>query len=390
MRIIAVHKDAQQSAGAPRACISEFSRIPERSATRLQGVDAMRGIVMSGIVLVQPLVPAVAALPDSALRDTLITQLHHSAWHGLTKADVSFGLFVMLLGMMIAISMRRRLMDETTLWKIHVQILRRAGALFALGVLYNGGFSAPWSDIRWTGVLQRLGILYFCGATLYVHLPRGLRYVLVPCILLAYWMLLALVPVDGTDPYSFEGNLAAWVDARLLPGRAYYGRWDPEGIVTTLPALASCLIGMMWADLATSGMKSSNKVLWLAMAGILAIDIGAMWSDIFPINKHLWTSSYVLAVAGIGSVLLAACLLIADVWGLARMLFPFIVVGRNLLLAFILPELIAVDSLAKRLVGGDVAVALGQLAPWVAGFVEAAVIWLFLYWLYRKGLIVKL
>ncbi|MDQ3332996.1 MAG: DUF5009 domain-containing protein [Planctomycetota bacterium] len=355
-------------------------------------IDAMRGLVMTGLVLVTPFIPAIASLPEGAVRDSLVAQLNHSPWHGLTKADVTFGLFVMLLGTMIPVSLGRRVADGTSLVRTYGQVLRRSVLLFALGVFYNGGFSQPWPEIRWAGILQRLAVLYLVGALVYLNCPRWVRYAAAPVLLLGYWALLATVPAPGgtAGDYTFNGNLAAWVDAQALPGRAYFGTWDPEGILTTLPALASCFLGMMWADLLSSGVRPAKQVFYLWIAAIVAIDLGFVWSEAFPINKSLWTSPYALVVAGVGCVLLGICQWIAEVWRRPAWLFPLVVVGRNLLMAFLLPNVIRLGPLVDRIVGGDVAKMLGAFAPWVAGLVEAGLIWLFLYWLYQKRIVVKL
>ena len=347
---------------------------------------------MASLVLAQPLIPAVAAMRAGAARDFLNQQLHHSPWHGLTKADVTFAVFVMLLGMMIPVSLRRHRSDGNWRSALYWKIFRRAALLFAMGVLYNGGFSRPWPEIRLAGVLQRLAVCYLICALIFVSVNKWIRYGLVPLILLGYWGVMALVPVPGraAGDFSFDGNLAAWVDSRFLPGQALYGTWDPNGILTTIPAIASCLIGSMWADLLLSGMSSKEKLVWLVVGGLAAINLGVLWDLSFPINKNLWTSSYVVVTSGIGTLELAACYLIADILDLSRWLFPFIVIGRNLLAAYLIAGMIPLNMIVDRLVGGDVAAYFGAGAPLLAGLAEGALLWGILYWLYRHKIFIRI
>jgi len=325
------------------------------------------------------------------MRDAIQSQLHHSAWHGLTWVDFSFAGYVMILGLAIALSLGPRA-DGSPRPVSHFKIIRRSVLLFLLGVLYNGGFSKPWPDVRLAGVLQRLAFCYLVVALLYCHASRHIRYGLIPILLLGYWGLMALVaPPGGTaGDYSYEGNLAAWVDRQFLPGRTFYHGWDPEGLLSTIPALASCLIGTVWGDLLVARRRPADRLLPLFVAGMLLINLGVLWDAVFPINKSLWTSSYVLTTAGIGSLMLGLCVLIADVWQQGRLLFPFVVIGRNVLLAYLILGMIPLQTLSARLVGGDVARALGGSAATVQAATESLLIWLFLYWLYRKGITIRL
>ncbi len=357
---------------------------------RLGCVDAFRGIVLARWLIGVPLIPAVAMLPSGPGRDLLNEQLHHATWNGLTWVDFSFAAYVMIMGLGISLTLRPSA-DGTPRPNPYPRILRRTALLFLLGLIYNGGFSHKWPDIRIAGVLQRLAVCYFCGALIYLHVPRTARYALVPIILVAYWLIMAFVPVPGgkAGDLSFDGNLAAWVDQQFLPGRAFFGKWDPEGILTTLPAMASCLIGMIWGDLLLSQASQNNKLAWLLGAGLGLINLGVLLDTVFPINKSLWSSSYVLVTAGIGSLVLGMCYLVFDVLGQGRWLFPFVVIGRNVLLAFLLIGLVPMQPLAQRFVGGDIAELLGRFAPVVQAATESLLIWLLLYWCYRRNISIR-
>lgn len=369
---------------------SESIDIGVQRQPRLECVDAFRGIVLARYLIGTPLIPAVAVLPTSPWRDVLNSQLHHSTWNGLTWVDFSFAAYVMIMGLGIPLAFRPR-DDGSARTNVFSRVLRRTLLLLVLGFLYNGGFSHRWPDIRLAGVLQRLGICYFAGSILYLNLPRRIWISLLPVLLIGYWMAMAFIPVPGgaAGDLSFDGNLAAWVDHQFLPGRAFYGKWDPEGILTTIPAIASCLVGMLWGELLLSNRSAERKLAYFVAGGMISINLALLLDSVFPINKSLWSSSYVLVTAGIGSLVLGLCYFVCDVAGQCRWLFPFVVIGRNVLLAFLIVGMIPIHPLALRLVGGDVGARLGQFAPFVQAAMESLLIWLLLYGCYRRQIIVK-
>ncbi len=297
----------------------------------------------------------------------------------------------MLLGLSARLSLKRLRNDSSQRGELYSKIIRRSAALFLLGFLYNGGFSEAWPNIRLCGILQRMAICYLIVSLIYVYTGVKQRCFLLAALLLAYWGIMALVPVPGgvAGDYSFGNNLAAWLDSKIIPGRLYYGSWDPEGILSTLPAIGSAIVGLLWGDLLLSNKRPGEKVVWLFAGGLIAINIGAMWDMVFPINKPLWTSSYVMVTAGIGSVLLACCYYIGEVLQWKRLLFPFVVVGRNLLMAFMILRLIPLNGIALMLTGGDVALLLGATAPFATAFAEIALLWLFLLFLYKKNIAIR-
>jgi predicted acyltransferase len=360
---------------------------------RLWSVDAFRGLVMAGLIVSWPLVPAVSTLPPSRTRTLVLRQLTHAPWHGFTRADFTFAGFVMLLGLGIVLSFSRRLERGVPRTVLYRRLLRRTCLLLVLGILFNGGFSQPWPEIRLVGVLQRLGICFLIGGILYLHAGKTMRVGILASILLGYWALMALVPVPGygSGNLTFDGNLAAYVDGLMLPGRKLYGSWDPEGLLTTIPAIASCLIGMMWGELLLNDrITPAGKALRLLIGGYAAFHVGLLWDLAFPVIKSLWTSSYVMLAAGVASILLGICVLLADVWGFRRILFPFVVVGRNLLVAYSIMVLVPLEIFSQRLVGGSIASLLGDAAPFAAAFCDILIVWFFLYWMYRNRLFVRI
>ncbi len=359
---------------------------------RLVSVDAFRGIIIARMMIGIPLVPAVQSLPQGIVKDTINSQLYHSSWHGLTWVDFSFAGFIMLMGLSVRLSLKRYRYDTTIRTEFYSKVIRRSLILFMLGFIYNGGFSNIWPDIRLCGILQRMAICYLLASIIYIHTEIRGRCFLLIVLLLVYWGIMALVPFPGGDAgeFSFNKNLAAWIDSQIIPGRLFYNTWDPEGVLSTLPAVASAIVGVLWGDLLLSDKKQTVKALWLFMGGLIAINIGTVWDLVFPINKPLWTSSYVMVTAGIGSILLGGCFLICEVFQQKKLLFPFVVAGRNLLVAFMIMRFIPLDGIALVLTGGDVSILLGATAPFVTAFVETALLWFFLLFLYRNKIAIRI
>jgi predicted acyltransferase len=329
-------------------------------------------------------------LPSGAFPEVLREQLYHSAWHGLTWVDFSYAGFMMLMGLSVRLSLKR--LKEDGLGKYFEKVLFRTLALLLLGFLYNGGFVNAWPDVRLCGVLQRMGVCYFAAAVAYRFLDVRGWFTLLSGTLLGYWAIMALVPVPGgtAGDYTFSGNLAAWIDSKLLPGRLYYGTWDSEGLLTTIPAIGSSLIGLLWGELLLSNQTQSRKAAKLAVGGVLALNVAVLWDTVMPINKPLWTSSFVLATAGVGSMILAAFYYLVEILSWRKLVFPFVVVGRNLLAAFIMVRVLPFHSISLRFTGGDVSLLLGKAAPFFTAFVEIALLWGILLFLYRKGIAIRL
>lgn len=296
----------------------------------------------------------------------------------------------MLMGLSVRLSLHR--IRDQSFSKYFRKVAVRSALLFFVGFLYNGGFREPWPEIRLLGVLQRLAICYFAAALIYRWTTVRGRVVWLAAILIGYWAILRFVPVPGATAgnLSFNGNLAAWIDAHFLPGKKFYGIWDSEGILSTLPAIGSAIFGILWGDLILSRDSIERKTALLLGGGLLAINVAAIWDLWFPINKHLWTSTFVLVTAGIGSLFVGGFYYTVERLGWRRVYFPLVVVGRNLLAAFLLILIVPFDDLALRLTGGDVAMLLGSAAPLVTAAVEIALVYSVLHFLYRHNVAIRL
>jgi predicted acyltransferase len=277
-------------------------------------------------------------------------------------------------------------------------VLRRSALLFALGLLYYGGVSSPWPDIRLTGVLNRIAVCYLLASLLFLNLrPRALLAAAV-AVLVGYWGLMTFVPVPGIGAGSFEkgANLANWIDAQYLPGLKLEGDWDPEGLLSTLPAVGTCLLGVLAGLLLRdSRLTPSAKSAWLIGAGVLMIAGGLLWGVQFPVVKKIWTSSFVLVAGGFSALLLGAFHHLADVWGRTRWAVAFMWIGANALTLYLAANIVDFQSLARRLLGGDVARFLDAHVAYGAGRFAAALLGLALAvalarFLYRRKIFLRI
>jgi predicted acyltransferase len=362
-------------------------------AGRLESIDALRGFdmfwIVGGDVLAKAWVRA-AGWPNPALVER---QLEHAPWEGFRFYDLIFPLFLFLVGVVIPFSHAAARQRGASAAAMHWRILRRTALLFALGLLCNGVLQLDWANLRVAGVLQRIAVCYGLAALIVLHTGVRGQVVAVAGILLGYWALLAFVPAPGSTPgdYSAEGNLSGYVDRHYLPGKIldlYYGHGDNEGILSTLPAVATALLGALAGHWLRSGRSAVVRLAGLALAGAGCLLAGTAWDGVFPVIKNLWTSSYVLVAAGWSFLLLAAFHGVIDVLGFRRWAFFFTVIGANAITIYVVPRFIDFVKVSQFFLGG-VARHSGSFAPVViaAGVIVAE--WLLLLYLYRRGLFLR-
>lgn len=281
--------------------------------------------------------------------------LLHAPWHGWTPTDLIFPFFVFIVGVSVTLSARSHMPVSV--------ILRRSAIIFGLGLLLALYPRFDLSTVRIMGVLQRLAICYLAAALFFRAFKDAdeddswqAAIGVSALLLLAYWALLMFVPVPGgtAGDLTPSGNLGAWLDRTIL-GEAHLWRsartWDPEGLLSTLPAIATALTGVAAGALITSGRSQSQKVAFLIAGGGVALAIGMVWGRSFPINKNLWTSSYVLVTSGMAAVVLAWCYWLLDPVKHRLLLRPFIVLGSNALVLFVASGLLVKTLIWIRVTG---------------------------------------
>ena len=323
---------------------------------RLLCLDALRGFDMFWILGADGLVRGLKALSDTGPTQLLAGQLSHKDWEGFAFYDLIFPLFVFIVGVSLVFSLTRTVAEEGRGAALR-RVFRRTALLFGLGIIYSGGFSNEWPNIRLLGVLQRLALCYGAASLAFCLLrPRGLL-ALCAGLLIGYWALMTFVPVPGIGAGMFGkgANLSNYLDSQWLPGKRYDGEWDPEGLLSTLPAVATCLLGVfagLW--LRREDIAPARKSAGLALAGVIGVGLGFLWALQFPVIKKIWTSSYVLVAGGYSALLLALFHQIIEVRGWQRWARPFVWIGLNPITAYLANNIIGFRKLATRFVGGDV------------------------------------
>jgi predicted acyltransferase len=329
---------------------------------RVISVDALRGFdmfwILGGDSLAQALkkMAAGGGVAVAAAGGFFGDQLEHVDWEGFRFYDLIFPLFVFIVGVSIVFSLTA-LVERQGRAAAHKRVFRRFAILFVLALIYSGGVSTEWPDIRLLGVLNRIALCYLFASLLFLNLR--LRGLIIACasLLIGYWALMTFVPVPGLGAGSFAkgANLANWLDAQYLPGKKWDGTWDPEGLLSTLPALATCLLGVFAGLLLRNPrVEEQRKSLWLLGAGVLMVAGGFLWGLQFPVIKKIWTSSYVLVAGGFSAMLLGIFHQVIDVWKHHRWATPFIWIGANAITLYFIESIVSFEKVAGRLVGGDV------------------------------------
>jgi len=328
---------------------------------RVGSLDALRGFNFvwilggDGILLALDWMLQGKNPTASAIAHFFAIQVQHVPWEGFRFYDLVFPMFVFITGVAIPLSLPQ-LVERDGRLRAHVRVLRRVVLLYVLGLIFYGGIKGGWQDIRFLGVLQRIAICYLFAAVLFLNFNWRVLVATFVALLAGYWALLSFVPVPccGAGWFLPDGNLANFIDALFLPGRLFDRTSDPEGLLSTLPAIATCLAGVFAGLLLREKRVAPQaKVYWLLGAGIVSIAAGYLWSLQFPIIKYLWTSSFVLVTAGWSAVLLGAFYQVVDVWGYRRWATVFVWIGANAILLYCLNGFFGFEPFALRFVGGD-------------------------------------
>ena len=363
------------------------------ASARLLSIDALRGFDMFWIIGGEEIAVALARWADWPLKEEVERQLQHAPWEGFRFYDLIFPLFLFVVGAVLPFSLASHRQKGESTFRIYGRILRRTALLFFLGLLYNGLLKLDFENLRIAGVLQRIAICYGLAALIVLHVGWRGQAVTVVTILLGYWALLAFVPAPGSGPadYTKEHNLPGYVDRTYLPGKIYeeyYGYGDNEGLLSTIPAVATALLGALAGQWLRAGAGAGRKVLGLLLAGVACLAVGYGWGLVFPIIKNLWTSSFVLYAGGWSLLLLAFFYGIIDALGFRKWAFFFVVIGSNAIVIYILPKFLDFKFTADALFGGLVKQT-GSFAPVAALLSVLVVEWLFLLFLFHKRLFLR-
>ena len=370
---------------------------PAPKSERLLSLDALRGFDLFWIVGGHGILVALFKLTEWGWLGAIDAQLKHVDWNGFQAYDLIFPLFLFMAGVSTPYSLTRRLAEGARSEVIR-KVIQRGLILVLLGIIYNNGLQ--WKgleNMRLGSVLGRIGLAGMFAQLIFVfnyETPKRL-WAWLAGILLGYWAVMSFGHAPGFAPgdFTMEGNFASYVDRLLLPGKLHKGIHDPEGLLAVLPAIGNALLGILaglWLRRSAEEVSGDRKAAGLALAGIVLLAVGGLWSFVFPLNKNLWTSSFVLWTCGWSSLLLASFYWLIDVRGWLKAFGAFFaVIGMNSVLIYMSGKFLNFDFTGQALFGGLAR----AFPPAVASVILVtgifAVKWLLFWFLKRQKIFLK-
>jgi predicted acyltransferase len=370
--------------------MASFSTNPSE---RLYSLDALRGFDMFWIMGAEEIFHSLFRATGSRFWGAISQELTHPAWNGFHFYDLIFPLFLFIAGVATPYSTRRELEKGKTKSQVMARVIKRGLILVLLGIIANNGLEIrPFAEIRFASVLGRIGLAYIFATIIYLYTNVRAQAIWFVGLLVGYWLLLRFTAAPGfaAGDLTMEGNVASWVDRHLVPGKLYLGIHDPEGLVSLIPAIGTGLLGILTGDFLKLGKQApARKALYLLATGFVFWALAHLWDLAFPINKNLWTSSFVLNTGGYSLILLSVFYYIIDVRGYKKWAFFFKVIGMNSILIYMSGHFInwnfTNDAFFKWV---------GQLAGNPYNAVAMAVCyvlvkWSFLYFMYKKNVFLR-
>ncbi|PSL42904.1 putative acyltransferase [Chitinophaga niastensis] len=360
---------------------------------RLYSLDALRGFDMFWIMGGGSIFHEVAKATGSPFWGGIAVQLEHPDWNGFHFYDLIFPLFLFMAGVSTPYSVGRELEKGKSRNWLLWRVIKRGLILVLLGIIYNNGLQLqPISQIRFCSVLGRIGLAYMFANIIYLYTKERTQMIWFARILVAYWLLLKFTSAPGFSPgdLTMEGNFASYLDRCIVPGKLYLGIHDPEGFASTFPAISTAMLGILTGNLLrNSTMLPVKKVGLMAVTGVAFLVLAQLWNLDFPINKNLWTSSFVLQVGGISLLLLALFYYVIDIAGYKRWAFFFRVIGMNSILIYISAHFFDwnyTNNVFFKWLGQLMGDPFGAVALCISlVFLK----WLFLYFMYKQKVFLK-
>lgn len=372
----------------------------ENNVSRLLSLDVFRGLTVAAMVLVN----------NPGTWSAVYAPLKHADWHGVTPTDFVFPFFLFIVGISITFALGKRVENGTVNNALHWKIIKRGLLIFGIGLFLMAFPKFDFGQLRIMGVLQRIAICYVVAALLFVHTNWRTQTYFAAALLFIYWALMTFIPVPGCEIATIDDkacNLSAYLDRMILGANHIYKGakvYDPEGFLSTIPAISTCLAGVLCGHWLRSRRDDLAKVSGMFFFGVVLTVIGWFWNLFFPLNKPLWTSSYVVYTAGLALCALAACYWLVDIQGYRRWTKPFVIFGVNALALYAGSSLLArilINIPVQRADGKN-----GHAQTWIfdtffaplASPINASLIfgityiffWLLLMWLlYRKNIVIK-
>ena len=364
-----------------------------QQSKRLLSLDALRGFDMLFIMGFSSLIKAICNLFPAGKEFYLYKTMGHAEWNGLYHHDTIFPLFLFIAGVSFPFSYAKQTAGGLSQGKMFVKVIKRMLILIVLGVVYNGFFKMDFATLRICSVLGRIGLAWGIAALLFMNFKTKARVYISAAILIGYWLIICYVPApdaNGASALSMEGNMVGYIDRLITPGRLHKGIFDPEGLFSTMPAIVTAMLGMFTGEFVRKeGVDGSKKAGYMGLAALAMLAVGLLWSLEFPINKALWSSSFVLVVGSYSLAMFAIFYYIIDVKGWKKCTLPFTVIGLNSITIYMAQKIIPFGQISGFFLEG---IASKMPEHWskvllYAGFLLVS--WLFLYFLYRKKTFLK-
>ena len=358
---------------------------------RLLSLDFFRGITIAGMIIVN----------DPGSWSYVYAPLRHAEWNGATPTDLVFPFFLFIVGVSITLSLGN--FKEKITASIYLKIIKRTIIIFALGVFLALFPDFDFSNVRIVGVLQRIALVYLICSIIFLHSNYKSQLILGSCLLLVYWIIMMYIPFNGNPAGTLEPgvNFAAWIDSFIVPGRMYQGTWDPEGLFSTIPAVVTGISGMICGNIIKNNVYSNlEKIIKIFFWGSIILIISHFWDYIFPINKHIWTSSYVLYSSGLAMITLAMSMWVIDEKKYTSNIKFGLVFGSNAIAAYVLHGIVW-RLFQFPIIGGvgfqkfwmNTGIKIGLPAEFVSldwALFYTIVIYIIIYQLYKRKIFIKI
>jgi predicted acyltransferase len=358
---------------------------------RLFALDIFRGFTIIAMITVN--------YPGSW--NHVFAPLLHKPWHGLTPTDLIFPFFLFIVGVSIFFAYSKKLSDGTPKKEMYKKIIVRSIKIFGLGIFLNLFPSFNFEELRIAGVLQRIAIVFLFCSILFINTGWKLQIVKIVSILVVYCIAMMMIPTPGYDKAMLEPgiNLAAWIDSKLLPGKMWEGSWDPEGILSTLSACATTISGMLVGRFINYSINN-EKIIHLMVGGFVSCVLGVLWHYYFPINKPIWSSSYVLVTSGLATMVLGICLYLFDILLFRKWTLPCVVFGTNAIAAYFIAGVLSPLFYSVNVGGQSLSMhfftsltsiqVLPELASLLYAIIYVSIIFALVNQLYKRKIFIKL
>jgi predicted acyltransferase len=361
------------------------------AAQRLQSLDALRGFDMFWIMGGKHIFLGLATLTGWPVLEWWATQMKHTPWHGFTFYDMIFPLFLFIAGISFPYSLAKRRATGESDRIVYIHIVKRGLILVFIGILYSNGVNFDFANMTYRSVLGIIGLAWMFAALIYIRAKMSFRIIWFLVLLLGYWLTLMMFPahdLGSHDRFSPEGNLTGYIERLVMPGPA----GNSEQLFSVIPAIGTALLGMFTGEFMRSGYlkdKPLRKTGCMVLAALALILTGKVWDIVFPINKHLWTSSFACFAGGLSLLLFFFFHLIIEIWKFKKWAFVLIVIGLNPITIYLGRRIIDFKYTAGFFFDGIAAVLPESWAKLVSGVGLTTVCWVFLYFLYKKKIFLK-